>query len=147
MSELYQLYQQLGNEGYGKAVGKVAPYFSTIDPQFKNLKPGYCEIAVVNQESVHNHLGTVHAIAMCNAAELVAGLMTDVSIPGQSRWIPVGMTVRYLAMAKQDLKVFTTNGDEIDWQQHADVVVNVDVYSGEDKAMEAEITMRLSAKK
>ena len=34
--------------------------------------------------------------AMCNMAELAGGLMTDVSIPQGSRWIPSGMTVKYL---------------------------------------------------
>ncbi|WP_269431109.1 DUF4442 domain-containing protein [Photobacterium gaetbulicola] len=40
-----------------------------------------------------NHLNAVHAIAMFNMAELAGGMMTDVSIPVNSRWIPVGMMV------------------------------------------------------
>jgi hypothetical protein len=49
---------------------------------------------------VQNHIGTVHAIALCNLAELCAGLVTDVSIPRDMRWIPQDMTVRYLRKAK-----------------------------------------------
>jgi len=45
----------------------------------------------------------VHAIALCNAAELTAGMMTDVTIPPSMRWIPKGMTVEYLAKAKGTL--------------------------------------------
>jgi hypothetical protein len=31
-------------ETYGKLVCELAPYFSTIDPQFVDMKPGYVEI-------------------------------------------------------------------------------------------------------
>jgi len=48
---------------------------------------------------VHNHIGTVHAIALCNLAELSAGVMTDATIPADMRWIPKGMTVEYLKKA------------------------------------------------
>ena len=30
-------------ETYGKLVCELAPYFSTIDPQFVDMKPGYVE--------------------------------------------------------------------------------------------------------
>lgn len=50
-----------------------------------------------------NHIGTIHAIAMCNMVELVAGTMMSVSVPSNYRWIPKGMTVEYLAKANSDL--------------------------------------------
>jgi len=81
MSELYELYNKLGNEGYGEAIGKIAPYFSTIHPEFLELRPGFCEILIRNEPSVHNHIGTVHAMAICNGVELAAGVTTDISIP------------------------------------------------------------------
>src|SRR3979409_1646518 len=89
MSQLLQLYRSLGNERYAAAIAGLAPYFGTIDPKFKDLRPGYCAIEIPNTPAVHNHLGTLHAIAMCNGAELVAGLATDVSIPVGRRWIPI----------------------------------------------------------
>lgn len=146
MSMLYDLYKQVGNEKFGNEVGRIAPYFSTIEPLFVALRPGYCEIQVKDRQEIHNHLGGIHAIAMCNGAELVAGLMTDVSIPETKRWIPIGMTVRYLAMAKNDLKI-VAEGQDVDWGSDGNVVVHVDVYSGEIKAMEADITMKISFKK
>jgi hypothetical protein len=72
--------------------------------------------------------------------------MTDVSIPETSRWIPIGMTVRYLNMAKGDLRI-VTSGKEIDWKIIGDLVVDVDVYSMDTIVMEANITMRISNKK
>jgi len=52
---------------------------------------------------VLNHIGTVHAIAMCNMAELAGGTMTEVTVPATHRWIPKGMTVEYLKKAETDL--------------------------------------------
>ena len=76
-----------------------APYFASIAPRIEVLEPGRCEARIAHRRRVTNHLGTVHAIALCNLAELCAGLMTDVSIPADMRWIPKGMTVEYLKKA------------------------------------------------
>lgn len=144
MSELLKLYSSLGNKNYGEAIGKIAPYFDTIKPEFVDLKPGYCEIVIKNTHSVHNHLGTVHAIAMCNGAELVAGLMTDVSIPEGRRWIPIGMTVKYLAMAKTDLKV-VAQGRDIDWTVMGEIEVPVEITDSNGiSVLAAKIIMKVS---
>jgi acyl-coenzyme A thioesterase PaaI-like protein len=76
-----------------------APYFGSISPQITRLEPGLCAGYIQRRRRITNHLGTIHAIALCNLAELTAGLMTDVSIPGDMRWIPRGMQVRFLKKA------------------------------------------------
>lgn len=76
-----------------------APYFATIAPRFVGLAPGRCEVRIRDRRRVHNHIGTVHAIALCNLAELSAGVMTDATIPADMRWIPKGMSVEYLKKA------------------------------------------------
>ena len=76
-----------------------APYFGSIKPRFEELRPGYCRIRIAKRRAVLNHIGTVHAIAMCNLAELAGGTMTEVTIPPTHRWIPKGMTVEYLKKA------------------------------------------------
>lgn len=81
-----------------------APYFASISPRFLALRPGHCEVTIRNRRAVRNHLGTVHAIAMCNMAELAAGLMTEVSVPASHRWIPKGMSVEYLKKAGSGLR-------------------------------------------
>jgi|TARA_R110000823_G_scaffold279685_1_gene397916 acyl-coenzyme A thioesterase PaaI-like protein len=63
---------------------------------------------------------------MCNAAELVAGLMTDVSIPSNGKWILQAMTVNYLAKARTDLRAIA-EGDGIDWETAGEKVVPVSV--------------------
>jgi acyl-coenzyme A thioesterase PaaI-like protein len=89
-----------GRRLFSRVVCMKAPYFASIAPRVEVLEPGLCEAELKQRRGVQNHIGTVHAIALCNLAELCAGLVTDVSIPADMRWIPKGMTVRYLAKAK-----------------------------------------------
>ena len=93
----------LGKWLFSRIICFKAPYFSSISPEFEVLEPGLCKVRIKNRRSVHNHIGTVHAIAMCNMAELAGGTMTEVSLPLTRRWIPKGMTVAYLKKAETDL--------------------------------------------
>lgn len=143
---LYDLYKKVGNAGFGGAVGQIAPYFATINPQFVMLEPGYCEIILQHTKAVQNHLGTVHAIAICNGAELVAGLMTDVSIPENRRWIPTAMSVKYLAKATTDLHIIT-EGKDIDWSIVGSIEVDVNAIDNVGKRVfSAQITMQVGEK-
>ena len=85
---------------FSRAVCLKAPYFATIAPTVTVLEPGRCEVRMRDRRRVRNHIGTVHAIALCNMAELAGGLVTDASLPPGMRWIPKGMTVEYLAKAR-----------------------------------------------
>jgi acyl-coenzyme A thioesterase PaaI-like protein len=109
MNQLLRVYQvceklPFGEIIFSKMVCFKAPYFASIKPRFMQLRPGYCEVQLKKRRSVTNHLKSVHAIAMCNVSELTAGSMLEASIPKNLRWIPKGMTVSYLKMAKTDLK-------------------------------------------
>jgi acyl-coenzyme A thioesterase PaaI-like protein len=113
MSRTLSLYRRLvalpgGRWLYARLICWKAPYFATIAPRFVTLEPGRCEVTFRDRRRVHNHIGTVHAIALCNAAELSAGMMTDVTIPAGMRWIPKGMTVEYVAKAKGTMHATAT---------------------------------------
>ena len=84
---------------FSRAICFKAPYFGTIVPRIVSLEPNRCEVRIADRRRVHNHIGTVHAIALCNLAELAAGVMTDATLPASMRWIPKGMTVEYLKKA------------------------------------------------
>lgn len=77
----------------------------------------------------------------------MAGVTTDISIPEEHRWIPVGMTVKYLAKAKTDIRV-VANGENIDWAIVGNIIVPVEAYNATDvKVLTGEITMRVGKKK
>jgi len=99
---------------FARAVCAKAPYFGTIAPRFVSLEPGRCEIQMRDRRRVHNHLGTVHAIALCNLAELAAGVMTDATLQADMRWIPKGMTVEYLKKAIGTMHAIATPDIDID---------------------------------
>ena len=103
-SQALHLFQRYGASAPGRwLVSRLvcfrAPYFASIRPTIDVLEPGRCVVRIRDRRRVHNHIGTVHAIALCNLAEFVGGLTTDVSIPRSMRWIPKGMTVEYLKKA------------------------------------------------
>jgi acyl-coenzyme A thioesterase PaaI-like protein len=93
----------LGKRAFSKLTGLKVPYFRSIDPTMIELRPGRCEALLRKRWSVTNHLGTVHAIAMCNLAEYCGGLLAEASVPASHRWIPKGMTVEYRLKAETDL--------------------------------------------
>ena len=93
---------------FSRAVCWRAPYFASIAPRIVALDPGRCEATIRHRRKVTNHLGTVHAIALCNLAELTAGLVTDVTLPASMRWIPKGMRVEYLKKAVGTMRALAT---------------------------------------
>src|SRR6056297_1570650 len=113
-----RLWRRLGGTGFGRwlftrIVCLKAPYFASISPRLVCLEPGRCEAWLKQRRRVQNHIGTVHAIALCNLAELCAGLVTDVSIPRDMRWIPQDMTVRYLRKAAGRITAVATPATEL----------------------------------
>ncbi len=103
-NQVLSLYARLADKPLGrwlfaKLVCWKAPYFASIAPCIEVLEPGRGVASIAHRRHVTNHLGTVHAIALCNLAEFIGGLTCDVSLPPSMRWIPKGMDVRYLKKA------------------------------------------------
>ena len=125
-----------------------APYFSSIRPTFVELKPGYGSVRLRKRRRVQNHIGTVHAIAMCNLAELAAGTMTEVTVPASHRWIPKGMTVEYLAKAETDLIAIAKIDPIPQFAEAMEVPVIVDVMDAAGQVvLHARISMWVTPRK
>jgi acyl-coenzyme A thioesterase PaaI-like protein len=129
---------------FSRLVTFKAPYFSSIRPVFLALEPGFAKARISNRRSVRNHLGTVHAIAMANLCEFVGGTLMEVSISPDMRWIPRGMTIRYLGLARTDLTA-ECRIDDYDWNVAQDVLLKVFVKDTSGTVVsEAEIPMYVS---
>lgn len=112
-SDVLALYRRItrwpaGHWLFSRAVCFKAPYFASISPRIETLERNRCVATIRHRRKVTNHIGTVHAIALCNLAELTAGLMTDANLPASMRWIPKGMTVEYLKKAAGTMRATAT---------------------------------------
>lgn len=129
---------------FSKLISRKAPYFKSIDPRITALEPGYMQASLRKRKSVTNHIGTVHAIAMCGLCEYVAGTLMEISRPNTTRWIPRGMQVQYLAKAETNL-TGTCRLGEVNWAEKGSVVCHVDVTdTAGRKVMQADIDMYIS---
>lgn len=100
-----------GNRIFSMAVGVKAPYFATIRPRVTVVEPHRAELVITRRRRVTNHLGSVHAIALCNGLEGVAALLAEATVPADKRWVPRRMTVDYTAKASGNITCIATTPD------------------------------------
>jgi acyl-coenzyme A thioesterase PaaI-like protein len=123
MSQVLTLWNKTSALPGGKRVfsllfAQKAPYFATIRPRFQEIRPHHAQLLIPKRRGVQNHLGTVHAIALCNGLEAAMGALAEATIPGDKRWIPKGMEVSYLAKATSDITC-TAQTDPEQWAPEA----------------------------
>ncbi len=119
MTQVLDLWQKTRALPQGKRIfsflfSRRAPYFATIRPRFTEIRPNYAELVIPKRRGVHNHIKTVHAIALCNGLEAAMGALAESSIPRDRRWIPKGMEVAYTAKATSDI-VCSAETDPEQW--------------------------------
>lgn len=129
MPSTYQLYKKMtalpkGATLFSIMYGKKAPYFATIKPHVTQMSSHFASLILPKRKAVQNHIGTVHAIAVCNGLEAAMGLLAEATTPEGMRWLPKGMEVSYLAKSTTDL-VCTAETTEADWAGAPDVPVHV----------------------
>jgi acyl-coenzyme A thioesterase PaaI-like protein len=134
-----------GRTAFSQALCVRVPYFGTVHPHVQELRPGHCEVRAAKRRSVHNHLGTFHAIAMCNLAEVAMGLLAEATVPGTHRWIPAGMSVQYMKKARTDLRAIASLDPIPDFDRTGEVPVPVRIVDREDaEVLRGVITLRVS---
>jgi acyl-coenzyme A thioesterase PaaI-like protein len=127
--DVLRLYRSLsrlpkGRTLFSVAFARRAPYFRSIRPRFEEIRPHYAALVVPDRKAVHNHIGTVHAIAVCNGLEAAMGALAEATIPAGKRWLPKGMEVEYVAKARSDVTCVART-EEADWAGAPDVPVAV----------------------
>jgi acyl-coenzyme A thioesterase PaaI-like protein len=108
MSQVLNLWNKTAALPQGKRIfsllfAQKAPYFATIRPRFVEIRPNHAELVIPKRRRVHNHLKTVHAIALCNGLEAAMGALAEATIPADKRWIPKGMEIGYTAKATSNI--------------------------------------------
>jgi acyl-coenzyme A thioesterase PaaI-like protein len=132
---------------FARIICSRAPYFSTIRPRFRELRPGLVQVSMRKRRAVQNHLGTVHAIAMANLCELACGMLMEATLPANRRWIPRGMTIEYLKKATMSVTA-TARLDKNAWAEAENVSVPVSVTDDQGvEVVRAVITIYVSARK
>ena len=71
----------LGKVAFSAAASMKAPYFASITPYVKEIEFGRAVVAAPKWWYVQNHIGTYHAIAACNLAEVAMGMVMEGSTP------------------------------------------------------------------
>ena len=77
------------------------------------------------RDSRQNHIGTVHAIALCNGLEAAMGALAEATIPNDKRWIPKGMDISYTAKATTDITCIAETDPEQWTSDNPDLHVRV----------------------
>ncbi len=145
-----RMFRKLSGSGMGRwlfsrIICWKAPYFGSISPRIEVLEAGRCVVRLRQRRSIQNHIGSVHAIAMCNAAELAGGMATEVTIPSSMRWIPKGMSVRYLHKAFGELHATARVQEIVDSSISQELHALIEVRNSKDEIVfDADITMWVS---
>lgn len=89
-----------GSKIYSRLLGRVIPYTGSIKADVLDLEPGFALVQMRDRPSLRNHLGSLHAIALSNLAELTGNAALAASLPDDARFIVTRLDVRYLKKAR-----------------------------------------------
>ncbi|MGK7313139.1 MAG: hotdog fold domain-containing protein [Candidatus Longimicrobiales bacterium M2_2A_002] len=85
---------------FGRVLGLMVPYSGSIRPRVHTLASGRATVSIRERRGLHNHLGSVHALALANLGELASGLAMTMALPSGTRGIPVRIEIDYRKKAR-----------------------------------------------
>ena len=85
---------------FSKLLGWQVPYSGSVSPRVLLLEPGHVRVRIVERRALRQHLGSVHAIALMNVAELASGLAMLGALPSGMRGIVTKIGIEYTKKAR-----------------------------------------------
>jgi acyl-coenzyme A thioesterase PaaI-like protein len=89
---------------FAQLFGLMVPYSGSVRPRIRVMAPGHAEVEIPDRRSNRQHLGSVHAIALMNAAEQASGLAMLAGLPEGVRGIVTNISMQYLKKARGTIR-------------------------------------------
>jgi acyl-coenzyme A thioesterase PaaI-like protein len=89
---------------FSKIFGFIVPYSGSVAPRIRVLAPGHAEVEIPDRRSNRQHLGSVHAIALMNLAEMTSGLAVMAGLPPTVRGIVTSLSMIYHSKARGTIR-------------------------------------------
>lgn len=82
----------------------TVPYSGSTKPRVRILEPGHAEVEIPDRRANRQHLGSVHAIALMNVAEMASGLAMMAGLPDSIRGIVTSLSMTYHKKARGTIR-------------------------------------------
>jgi acyl-coenzyme A thioesterase PaaI-like protein len=92
---------------FSRIFGFIVPYSGSVSPRIRVLEPGHAEVEIPDRRSNRQHLGSVHAIALMNLAEMASGLAIMAGLPPAVRGIVTALSMTYHQKARGTIRAVT----------------------------------------
>ena len=89
---------------FARIFAYTVPYSGSVKPRIRVLEPGHAEVEIPDIRGNRQHLGSVHAIALMNVAEMASGLAMMAGLPGHIRGIVTALQMTYHKKARGTIR-------------------------------------------